>query len=137
MTTRDYHVKLYLDDYGQSYFFKFTDRKGRDHEESGGSYTTIDEEDIKEYIYKRVYDGDFFENLRKRFYVVFDLDHEILIDLYKKIFENVTEKTEAEAREYIKELYNECDRKLGNIKDEKRRQWNIWYGELDRILCSF
>lgn len=47
---KGYKVKVYFDDYGQSYYFKFCDHHGDEHEASCGSFNSCYKDSIEDYI---------------------------------------------------------------------------------------
>ena len=87
---KGYEVSVFNDDYGQSYFFQFTDKKGEKHEASCGSYNTAYEQEIHDYIDCVLEDGTLLENIKKRYIRVRKLNNTALKSFYSVFLSKIT-----------------------------------------------
>lgn len=137
MEYKGYNIEIWNDDYGQCYFFKFLDKKGRPHEHSCGTYNLNYEQEVKDYIDGEVYDGTLEENMRKRF----NWGRKINCSHVKSVYTNVFAKMLVLKKSGSKEIELTDDqiisliqKEVKELKEEMsyRKEEDARWRELDR-----
>ena len=134
---KGYQVSIFNDDYGQCYFFQFTDKQGEKHEQTCGTYNPAYEECVKDYIDSSVYDGTLEENMRKRF----NWGRKINCSHVKSVYTNVFAKmlvlkksgsTEIELTD--DQIISLIQKEVKELKEEMsyRKEEDARWRELDR-----
>lgn len=136
---KGYDVHVFNDDYGQSYFFQFEDKKGQKHEASCGTYNTNYEQEIHDYIDCTVFDGTLEENMRKRFNHGRKINCAHIKQVYGNIFAKMLVMKKAGAKEIElteDQIISLIQKEVKEIKEEMAfyKEGDARWRELDREI---